>query len=79
VEKRYYTAATLEEELRVYEARYGRTSSEFSEAYAAQGAVDGVPGFDAFAWAAAYDDLCRLRDGGSKPARRRRAALQPSG
>lgn len=81
MEKRYYTVETLEAELRSYEERYGMPSRDFYEKYVSC-PVEGVSGFESSVWAAAYEDVLRLRrrkKPSSKRRRGHRAALRPAG
>jgi hypothetical protein len=61
VERRYYTAESLERELRVFEDRYGIGSQEFYETYRTNEVPPEIPGFEGFVWADTYSELCRLR------------------
>jgi hypothetical protein len=60
MEKRYYTVDSLEARLRAYEARYGVSTERLLAAYRAGSHPEGVPGFDAFEWAATSAEMARL-------------------
>jgi hypothetical protein len=61
VEKRYYSSESLEREVREFEERYGLRSEEFVAGRQAGTLPPGLSGFDAFTWAAVYEESCRLR------------------
>jgi len=73
MEKRYYTAGTLEEELRGYERRFGIGSATFVAAHRAGRAPDAVDPFDRTVWADTYWTLCQLRASSAT------GELQPAG
>lgn len=58
IEKRHYTAATLEDALSRYETEYGMTSTEFFEAHRTDAsALGGIPGFQRSVWASLWQEL----------------------
>jgi hypothetical protein len=58
VEKRHYTAATLEDALSRYETEYGMTSAEFFEAHRTDDdALRGIPGFQRSVWSSLWQEL----------------------
>lgn len=58
IEKRYYTATTLEDALSRYEAEYGMTSAEFFEAHRTDDdALRGIPGFQRSVWSSLWQEL----------------------
>lgn len=73
MDKRYYTADTLEAELREFEQRFGVRSDEFYVAAMRDEAPESVDPFDRFLWLQTYRDACRLRGGDAAT-----AALQPA-
>lgn len=73
MEKRYYTAETLEAELREFEQRFGLSSADFYELYVHNDPPASVPGHDRFVWTDLYREVCRMRGRLTD-----RAALQPA-
>lgn len=71
MEKRYYTAATLEAELLAFEGRFGLSTEHFYAAKMQDQPVDGIDPFDSFVWAQTYRAACRMRSA--------TAELQPAG
>jgi len=61
VDMAYYTAESLEAELRSYEERFGLSSDEFIAKYRTGGIPTTMPYVDGFVWADTYAELCRLR------------------
>lgn len=58
INKRYYTAATLEDALSRYETEYGMTSAEFIEAHRIDDdAVSAIPGFQRSVWSSLWQEL----------------------
>ncbi len=57
----YYTAQSLEAELRAFETRFGIGSEDFISLYRSDGVPDWMPYFEGFVWADTYTELCRLR------------------
>jgi hypothetical protein len=58
IEKRYYTAATLEDALSRYETEYGMTSAEFFQAHRTDAdRLEGIPGFERSVWASLWQEL----------------------
>jgi hypothetical protein len=60
MERRYYTAESLEQVLRSFEDRYGLSSSDFYELHLADQLPLEVPGFHRHTWASFYRDVQRL-------------------
>ena len=60
VEQRYYTAETLEAELRGFEAQFGMSSAAFYALHERNVAPEDISGFDRFVWADTYRETCRL-------------------
>lgn len=58
MEKHYYNAQTLRDELDGYEAKFGSSSDAFYRAY--QRDDSDVPWFDAVVWADTYREFLRL-------------------
>jgi hypothetical protein len=74
MEKRYYTAETLEAELRRYEQRFGLDSAAFFAAHTRGEAPEEIDPFDRTVWAQFYRQACRLRGRNAATAQ-----LQPAG
>jgi hypothetical protein len=72
MEKRYYTADTLQAELAVFEDRHGMSSAAFYTVYRDDAVPEEIDPFDAHAWVDTYVTVCRMTD---TP----RAELQPAG
>lgn len=63
MKKRYYTAESLEGELRAYEARYAIPTPAFYAIYRSDETPETIDDFDAMVWADAWRELQRLRAG----------------
>lgn len=61
MDKRYYSVASLEQEVQAYERRYGMPSQRFYDAYRQDELPPGLPRFEAFCWADTWTELSRLR------------------
>ena len=61
MDRRFYTAESLEQEMRDFEARYGLASSDFYLAYESGQTPADVDWFDASVWAGAIEEAKRLR------------------
>lgn len=60
VERSYYTAADLRQELEDFERRYGMSSADFYDAYARRSVPASVVSFDRVVWADTYREACRM-------------------
>jgi hypothetical protein len=63
MDKRQYTAGSLDRAIREFENEYGLSSAELHARYVAGDQVDGVPRFEQHVWASFYEDVLRLTDG----------------
>jgi hypothetical protein len=60
VEKRYYSAESLERVLLDLERRFGMSSEEFYAKVTAGERIEDMPGFERSVWASVYRDFCRM-------------------
>ena len=63
MQKRYYTADTLEARLLGYEAQHGMDSATFLQRRRSGGDLGSINPFDALVWADTYAEMTRLRTG----------------
>lgn len=63
MEKRYYTAASLERVLVSFERKYGLSSDEVFQAHRSGADLPDIPGFHRHVWVSFYRDVRRLRGG----------------
>jgi hypothetical protein len=63
VEKRQYSAESLDRAMREFESEYGMTTDDLYTRYSAGEPIEGVPYFTQHVWASFYDDIMRLTDG----------------
>lgn len=61
MEKRYYSAKSLERSLELLERRYDMPSNKFYALASTAGKVEGVPSFARSVWASLYRDFIKLR------------------
>ncbi len=63
MDKRQYSAWSLDRAIREFENEYGLPSAELHARYIGGEHVDGVPRFEQHVWASFYEDILRLTDG----------------
>lgn len=62
MEKRYYSAESLDNAVRELEQEYGMTSEAFYARYCAGEAME-IPQFNQAVWASFHEDITRMTDG----------------
>jgi hypothetical protein len=62
MDKRYYSAESLDRGVREFEREYGMSTEDFYARYMA-GEEMSIPRFNQYAWAAFHEDVLRLTDG----------------
>jgi hypothetical protein len=63
MDKRQYSAESLDRAIREFENEYDLSSEELHARYIAGDQVEGVPRFEQHVWASFYEDVLRLTDG----------------
>lgn len=61
MEKKYYSADSIERSLLHLERRFGLSSNDFYETIVRGDRIDGMPGFTRSLWVSLYREFCRLR------------------
>ncbi|MGO9819662.1 MAG: hypothetical protein ACLPTJ_03280 [Solirubrobacteraceae bacterium] len=68
IERHYYSAESLRDELRTFEERYGLSSADFYKRHVNSEAPRSVTPFDRVVWSDTYREVCRLGDRALRPA-----------
>jgi hypothetical protein len=63
MDKRYYSAESLDNVIQEFEREYGVTTEDMYALYGAEERIKGVPRFTQHVWASFYDDVLRMTDG----------------
>jgi hypothetical protein len=63
MEKRYYSAESLDSAIYEFEREYGITTEDLYAAYEAGEKVEDVPYFIQHVWASFHEDVLRMTDG----------------
>jgi hypothetical protein len=68
MERHYYSAESLGDELRAFEERYGLPSAEFYKRHVHGDDPESVTPFDRVVWSDTFREACRLADHALQPA-----------
>jgi hypothetical protein len=63
MEKRYYSAQSLDRAIQEFEREHEMTTEDLYAAYSSGEKVEGIPYFTQHVWASFYEDILRLTDG----------------